>query len=375
MLGKYALFPPKAVLFGIFRRYTAGIQVFRPRNTRRIMKIWKILSPKVLTTEERPDNITSPTQAKVKITQVLLTDTDFRIFGGTGKPRYPVVPGRFAVGIVTETGAECVNVEKNTRVFLHDVLPCRNCPECLAGKTENCTAPKTAGTTCEGYLREFVVADESDLSPLPPSVSDKDALLIGVISLCEAVIDRLGEPKGTHVAIFGADAIGNILSQLLIYHKAVPVLIDTDEKKLETASQCGIYYTLKADESLKENLLRITGGRLAAASVYCSFSGLPAELAFKATAEGGTVVCAGFEFPEMSAQLKTAFDKGLTVTAVTDEESGSAAAINLLVNKAVCTQPLGLMQFPSAEAGKLFAAQSETAEKSGRAHYGIIDML
>ncbi len=339
------------------------------------MKIWKILSPKVLTTEERPDNIASPTQAKVKITQVLLTDTDFRIFGGAGKPRYPVIPGRFAVGVVTETGAECVNVEKNTRVFLHDILPCRNCPECLSGKTENCTAPKTAGTGCEGYLREFVVADESDLSPLPSSVSDKDALLIGIISLCEAVIDRLGEPKGTHVAVFGADAIGNILSQLLIYHKAVPILVDTDESKLGIASQCGIYYTLKADESLKDNLLRITGGRLAAAGVHCSFSGLAPELAFKATAEGGTVVCAGFEFPEMNAQLKTALDKGLTLTAVTDEAAGSAAAINLLVNKAVNTQPFGIAEISAADAGKLFAAQSESTEKSGRAHYGIVNML
>ena len=107
------------------------------------MKIWKILSPKVLTTEERPDNITSATQAKVKITRVLLSDGDFRAFGGTSKPHYPVIPGRFAVGVVTETGAECLNVEKNTRVFLHDVIPCRNCPDCLSGKPENCTSPRT----------------------------------------------------------------------------------------------------------------------------------------------------------------------------------------------------------------------------------------
>ena len=121
--------------------------------------------------------------------------------------------------------------------------------------------------------------------------------------------------------------------------------------------------------------VRITGGRLAAAGVHCSFSGLAPELAFKATAEGGTVVCAGFEFPEMNAQLKTALDKGLTITAVTDESAGSAAAINLLVNKAVNTQPFGIAEISAADAGKLFAAQSESTEKSGRAHYGIVNML
>ena len=339
------------------------------------MKIWKILSPKVLTSEERPDNITSDTQAKVKITNVLLTDADFRAYAGKSKPKYPLVPGRFAVGIVTEAGDGCVKVEKNTRVYLHDAAPCGKCAACLGGKPENCTHPVTAGIDRDGFLREFVVADESDLSPLPPSVSDKDALMIGVISACEAVIDRLDAPKGTHVAVFGADAVGNVLSQLLIYHKAVPILVDTDDKRLESAAQCGIYYTLKADESLEENLLRITGGRLAAASIYCSYSGIPTETAFKATAENGTVVCVGFEFPETSAQLKTALDKRLTLTAVSGDYAGSAAAINLLVNKAVNSKPLCIPEGKAADMNALFDERGKEAEKHGRTQYGILNML
>ncbi len=339
------------------------------------MKIWKILSPKTLTSEERPENIDSNTQAKVKVTKVLLTDTDFRIFNGTSKPKYPVVPGRFAVGVVTEAGADCVNVEKNTRVYLHDVLPCGKCPECVNGKPENCTAPTTAGLNREGYMREFVVSEETDLSPLPPSVSDKEALFIGVISMCESVIDRLDVAKGMHVAVFGADTIGNILAQLLIYHKAVPILIDADEAKLSAAAQCGIYYTLKSDASLNENLLRITGGRLASASVFCSFSGLSPELTFDATAEEGTVVYVGFEFPDSSARFKTALDKRLTLTSVTNDDSGNAAAINLLVNKAVNLEPLGFEEVPFAQANELFSKQGSVIEKNGRACYGILNML
>lgn len=76
------------------------------------MKIWKILSPKVLTTEERPDNLTSDTQAKVKVTQLLLSGTELRAFTGNPKPKYPFIPGRFAVGVVGEAGSACVKVEK-----------------------------------------------------------------------------------------------------------------------------------------------------------------------------------------------------------------------------------------------------------------------
>lgn len=88
------------------------------------------------------------------------------------------------------------------------------------------------------------------------------------------MIDRLNVAKGTHVAVLGAGEIGNILSQLLIYHQAVPILIDSDEEKLAVAAQCGVYYTVKADETMEENIARITGGRLAAGSVYSSFCGL-----------------------------------------------------------------------------------------------------
>ncbi len=339
------------------------------------MKIWKILSPKVLAEEEKPDNITTETQAKVKITQILLTGEELRTYCGVYKPKYPVVPGRFAVGVVAEAGPGCLNVEKNTRVYVHDVTPCGECEYCAAGEPEECTDTKVAGLNRNGYMRDFVVAEESDLSPLPPSVNDDEALFIGVISVCEEVIARLNVTKGMHVAVIGAGELGNILSQLLIYHQAVPVLIDSDEEKLALAARCGIYYTLNSDAELEENINRITGGRFASGSVYCSFCGLPSDLPFSITATGGTVVYAGFSFPEISAQLKTALDKRLTLTAVTNDYSNNAAAINLLVNKAVNLAPFRIQKHPVADADKIFAAEAEKNEKGLRMNYSILNML
>ena len=339
------------------------------------MKIWKILSPKVLTCEEKPDNITAETQAKVKVTSVLVTGEELRAFDGSAKVKYPLVPGRFAVGIVGETGAGCVGVEKNARVYLHDAAPCGECARCAAGDTDACADMRIAGFNRGGYLREFVVADECTLSPLPASVSDEEALFIGVVSLCENIIGRLGVTKGMHVAVIGADEIGNILAQLLIYHQAVPVLIDADDEKLAAAAQCGIYYTLKADASLGENISRITGGRSAAGSVYCSFCGLPSDLPFGITAAGGTVVYAGLSFPETTAPLKAALDKRLTLTAVTGGCFNYAAAINLLVNKAVNLAPLRLQKKTAAQAAEYFASESEKGAKGGRMPFAVFNML
>ena len=338
------------------------------------MKTWKILSPKVLTEEERPDNITADTQAKVKVTQVLFTGTELSAYLGHPKPKYPLIPGRFAVGVVGETGAACT-VEKNERVYFRDCSPCGACPACLHGDADNCAEPKTAGVNMDGYMRDFVVAQESGLSPLPPSVSDDEALFIGIVSHCEAVIDRLNVAKGTHVAVLGAGEIGNILSQLLIYHQAVPILIDSDEEKLAVAAQCGVYYTVKADETMEENIARITSGRLAAGSVYSSFCGLAPDLPFGITAAGGIVVYTGYGFPEISAQLKTALDKHLTLTSVSNDRSGDAAAINLLVNKAVNLAPLNPQKYPASKLAEIFRGEAEKAEAGKRTQCCIINML
>ena len=339
------------------------------------MKVWKILSPKVLTSEERPDSLTDDAQAKVKVTQLLLSGSDVRSYSGALRPKYPVVPGMFAVGVVGEAGAACVKVEKNTRVYIHDAFPCGGCAQCLAGEEENCSDLRTAGVNTEGFLRDFVVTEEANLSPLPPSVSDDEALFTGVISACEAVIDKLDAGKGTHIAVFGAGIFGDILSQVLIYHQAVPILVDESEERLAVAAQCGIYYTVKADEELKATITRITGGRLAAASVYCSYCGLPAELPFGLTAHAGKVVYAGFGFPELQPQLKTALDKRLTISAVANDPSNYAAAINLLVNKAVNVAPLHPRKYSAAEIAAAFADRAESLEKNAGESPSVINLL
>ena len=339
------------------------------------MKIWKILSPKVLTAEERPDAVSGETQAKVKVTKLLLSDADMRNYSGTLHPKYPLVPGMFAVGVVGEAGAGCTAVEKNTRVYLHDTLPCGSCEHCLAGDTESCAHPRTAGMNGEGFLRDFVVTEESMLSPLPPSVSDEEALFVGVVSACEAVVDKLDAPKGTHVAVFGAGTFGNILSQLLIYRQAVPVLIDGSEEKLAVAAQCGVYYTLKTDETLKDELMRITGGRMAAASVYCSFCGVPPETAFEMTAGGGRTVFAGFAFPDMQAKLNIAQEKRLTLCSVTNGLTNYGTAINLLVNKAIDIAPFRIRTYPASEAEKALAESAESLEKGINEGPAVINML
>ncbi len=339
------------------------------------MKVWKLLSPKIFAEEERPDAIASPTQAKVKITKVLLGYPEVRAYTGAAGVRYPLVPGMYAVGIVAETGSDCVKVEKNTRVFLNGISPCGECAECRRGNFTGCLFPKVAGMGRDGFLRDFVVAEEGSLTPLPPSVTDITALYAGILSHCDNIVNKLDVPKGTHVAVLGAGESGNILSQLLIYRQAVPILIDKDEERLAVAAKCGVYYTLKADDDLIGELNEITGGRMAEGCVYTSFNGISPELPFRITAARGKVVFAGMEFPELSVHLKAALDKRLTLTGVSNDSIQSAAAINLLVNKAVELSPLLAAEQPAEAIASLFAAKAEVLERDGRVSASVLDLM
>lgn len=339
------------------------------------MKIWKVLSPGVLAEEEKPESIQTPTQAKVKVTRLLLSPAEVRVFDGSAGVAYPVVPGRFAVGVVSETGEGCLSVEKNTRVYIRDVAPCGRCEQCVTGRPENCTHLVAAGEGRDGALRDFLVADESVLSPLPPSVPDDKALFIGIVSMCEAVVDGLNAAKGMHIAVFGADAVGTLLCQLLIYRQAVPILIDADEELLKRAQGCGVYYTVKADEGLEEHVARITGGRMAAGSVYTSYCPVPPETAFATTAAGGTVVYTGLGFPPVSVPMKAAQDKRLTLTTISNDYSNCAAAINLLVNNAVDPAPLIAAHRPAAEIADALAEGAKLQKEGGRVPCTVIDLL
>lgn len=297
------------------------------------MRTCKIVFPRVLQIEEKPDNISEPNQAKVKLVTALLSPVEYSAYRGNDELKYPLVPGRFASGIVIDAGADCVSVEKGTRVYLNAVTA----KELSDNKNE---ITSIAGVNADGFLKDFVVVNEDMLSPLPPSISETESAFIEPVALCEAVADKLEADKGKHIAVIGADALGILLCQLLIYHRAVPILIDTDTEKLEKANKAGIYYTLEANEDLHDNICRLTGGRMAYGGVFITESKLSPELVFSVTGKNGSVVLAGFITPEHKITLENAFRKNLNVFSVNDGYSYTSTAINLLVNKAVNIESL-----------------------------------
>ena len=289
------------------------------------MKIWQLLSPKNLTRADRETPPPAEGYAKVKITRALLSEADAAVYSGAQKVKYPVVPGRYAVGQVVETGADAY-FNKGDRVYLAD------CVE----NDETESGIEIAGETRDGYYRDFAYVSAQEAYVLPPSVSDDAAFLIDAVATAEKIADETGADVGRHVLVVGGGLYANILCQILIWHRVVPVLADNNPERLALAKKCGIYYTFPYDDTLKDNLLRITGGMLADAAVYFAFSNKsePSRV-FSLTRRGATAVFCSRTEKSLAVNLENAMKNDVSVKCVSDNRDYVSGAINVLLNKAV----------------------------------------
>ncbi len=289
------------------------------------MKVWQLAYPHNLQHVTAPDLKLTDDKVKVKVTKALLTESDVAVYTGATKVKAPFIPGRFAIGQVTEANDDSF-IRKGERVY-------------LAGVTEDECAPdglRVAGETVDGFYRDFVLAGVDDVYPLPSSVSDEAAFLIDAIALAEHVVDEMHIDKGQHVLILGGGLYGNILCQILIYHRAVPILADNNAERLARAKRSGIYYTFPNDDTLKQNVLNVTGGKLADAAVYLAFANrCEPSVLFPLVKRDAYVAFCSLTNKSLHVNLEYALKNNITIKGFTESREFVSTAINLLANKAV----------------------------------------
>ena len=319
------------------------------------MKIWQLNSPNHLQREEAPDLVRGKDQVKIKVTKALLSEADVSVFTGLVKVRYPAIPGRFAIGQVTECAPDSF-IQKGDRVFLASVTEDECAPDGL----------RVAGETAPGFYRDFVLAGPDEAYVLPASVSDEAAFLIDAVAMAEHVVDEMNVSVGQHVLVIGGGLYGNVLCQILIYHRAVPILADNNAERLARAKKSGIYYTFPNDETLKGHILEVTGGKLADAAVYLAFSNKsePSSL-FSLVARGAHVAFCAPVGINLIVNLGNALKNNVTVKGITESREFVSTAINILANKAVNFNEFPYRSFPEEALPDTMLRYAEILRETG----------
>ncbi len=312
--------------------------------------------------------------SKIKITKVLLTPEDFATLKGEDGVNYPIIPGRVAIGQISDS-SEGAYLSKGTKVFINPIVPCGECANCLANKSNECNNFKRAGKEINGFLRDFAVVNNSQLFFLPDNIKGNEAMLIEHMSLALATIDKLQIAKGEHVAVIGGGLVGLLISMLIIYYQGVPILIDGIQEKLERSRLAGVYYNLFSDNKLEKEVLELTGAHMAQKVIYIADSNINTDLALKLAANNINVGFVGFSAPNLKVNFNLAMKKQLSFSCITSGYGYTEQAINMIANKAIDLSVFNLetVKYENCVAKiKAVAKQSDLSEENALL---LVDMM
>lgn len=339
------------------------------------MKGWIVKEPLKLEKEEISRKKTSPEGLiKVKITKTLLTLSDVLGFNGENGVK-DVALGSFGTGIVSESQPNLLGLEPGKHVYVSPYKPCEVCHNCQNDDYAKCSDMKIAGIDYDGFLRDFEDSEPGCLFPLPESVSDFEALFIDYVSLAVSIIDKLHVEKGDYVSVVGANYFGIILSQVLIYYQAVPILCAQHKENFDIAKNSGVYYVLNENDNWQKEVLSITGGRMTKHVVYMSNSDIPIVKAFSLASYGAKVVYTGVSGKNSAFSFNQAIKKQLDIVCINSGYDNTETAINLIANDAIDISKFNIKSFPESKAAEVLSEMNRTLSEKGFVSETVITVM
>src|SRR5215470_17181356 len=246
-----------------------------------------------LTMRERPLPTCGPGEILIAIEACGVCRTDLHLVDGElADPKLPIIPGHEIVGRVVATGAGVTRLKPGERVGVPWLgWTCGLCRYCLSGRENLCEKARFTGCHIDGGYAELTLADERYCFALPAGYDDEKAAPL----LCAGLIGyrawRMAGAAET-LGIYGFGAAAHIIAQVA-RHRGQRVFAFTrtgDRQAQDFARELGAEWAGSSEEA--------PSVPLDAALIFAPVGALvPAAL--RATAKGGTVVCAGIHMSDI----------------------------------------------------------------------------
>lgn len=259
--------------------------------------------------------------AKVKIIRSSIDNSD--IFAYTRKKAVSIVPSFSAAGLISEcpTG----EFKSGQRVFL------------------SCSGKSGSDGASGGYLRDYANVSTDYIYELPDVIADNDIVFIDSIAKACNLIDKLEIKPAQTVIINGVSVINLIIAQLLRYHQALPIMIDSDDEKLGLAQDLGVDFIINSSqENVPYMVKSFTSGKMASAlvvdlDILSDMDELPYCLAM-----GGKIalINANSALKCYKIDFINILNKELSIFGIKDGDGKVSMAINLLAMEKVKVSPL-----------------------------------
>ncbi|OLN90333.1 Alcohol dehydrogenase 5 [Colletotrichum chlorophyti] len=266
--------------------------------------------------------ISSPTDAIVKVTKTTICGTDLHIRKGDVVTCQPGrILGHEGVGIVQKAGASVSHFKEGDRVLISCISSCATCEYCRRGMSSHCTSGGwILGNTIDGTQAEYVRIPHADssLHAIPEGTDEASLVMLSDIfptGLECGVLNGKVQPGGT-VAVVGSGPVG--LAAIItaqMYSPSQIIAIDTDPNRLDVAKKLGATEIING--SLNDAVAKVktlTEGK--GADSVIEAVGIPAtfELCQSLLAPGAVLANVGVHGTKVDLHLQNLWDKNIAIT-------------------------------------------------------------
>ncbi len=179
-----------------------------------------------------------PGEALVRVLYSGICNTDIELY--RGYYGFSGVPGHEFVGLVEEVNAQDRSLAGG-RVCADINIGCGTCPRCLSGDSRHCPNRRTLGIKDQqGVFTEFVVLPLGNLFPVPPEVTDEEAVYAEPLAAALEIAQQVHITAGDSIAVLGDGKLGLLCAFALSIYSPSVILIGRHEDKLKIASESGI---------------------------------------------------------------------------------------------------------------------------------------
>jgi alcohol dehydrogenase, propanol-preferring len=228
-----------------------------------------------------------PGQVLIRVRACGVCRTDLHVVDGElTEPVLPLAPGHEIVGVVQARGSGAERFRIGDRVGVPWLgWTCGTCEYCRSGRENLCPYARFTGYQIDGGYGDFTLADERFCFALPDGYSDHEAaplLCAGLIGY--RALRAAGE--ASRLGIYGFGAAAHIIAQVARWQgRSIFAFTRPDDTAAQGfATELGAAWVGGSDQTPPEPL--------DAAIIFAPVGSL-VSAALRATAPGGTVVCAG----------------------------------------------------------------------------------
>jgi 2-desacetyl-2-hydroxyethyl bacteriochlorophyllide A dehydrogenase len=230
------------------------------------MKAMVLRAPSDLVLDEVARPQPAPGQVLVRITHSGVCGTDYKIFNGSIKVPYPLIPGHEMAGEVVSVGADLqvrpdFRVVEGDRVIIDPETYCGHCFYCQKGLTNLCPNGTLIGRDVDGGFAEYLMVPSSQVFKLPASIDDRTAPMIQVLTTCLHAQRQVEIFPGDTVAVLGLGVTGQLHVQLAKARGARVIGITRSAEKRAMAEKLGADVTIPGGDDAIQNVRELTDGR------------------------------------------------------------------------------------------------------------------